>query len=86
SQTVTTTGTITTAQGGTVVLNADGSYVYNPPADFEGTDSFMYSIVDDGNPEATDTANVVIEVRSGDMNSTVANNDTATTEVNTSVE
>ena len=85
-QTVTTTGTIPTAEGGSVVLNADGSYTYTPLPGFVGTDSFQYSIIDDGNPQATDTANVVIEVRDGNgPNSTIANNDIATTELNTSV-
>ncbi|WP_115124295.1 Ig-like domain-containing protein, partial [Marinirhabdus gelatinilytica] len=82
NQVVTTTGTITTAQGGSVVLNADGSYTYSPPAGFTGTDTFEYSIEDDGNPVATDTATVTIEVRDGNGgNTTIANNDTATTSV-----
>lgn len=33
--------------GGTLVLNADGSFTYTPNADFFGTDSFTY-VVDDG--------------------------------------
>ncbi|MDT0556986.1 Ig-like domain-containing protein, partial [Patiriisocius hiemis] len=89
SQTVTTTGTITTAQGGTVVLNVDGSYVYNPPADYIGPDTFMYSIVDDGNPVAVDTATVFLEVLpigDSDNQPPVANADTNGTEINTPVE
>ncbi|MEZ4778799.1 MAG: Ig-like domain-containing protein [Flavobacteriaceae bacterium] len=85
TQTVTTTGTFATAQGGSVTLNADGSYTYTPPAGFVGTDSFDYSIVDNGNPQAVDTATVTIEVRNGVGNSTIANNDIAGTEVNTPV-
>ncbi len=33
-----------TAQGGTVTLNTDGSFTYNPPTGFEGSDSFTYTV------------------------------------------
>ncbi|MGV6829896.1 MAG: Ig-like domain-containing protein, partial [Flavobacteriales bacterium] len=87
-QTVTSTGTITTAQGGTVVMNSDGSYTYTPPSGYTGPDSFDYSIIDDGNPEATDTATVYIEVlpENGSPNTTIANADTAGTEIDTPVD
>ncbi|MEO6118548.1 MAG: retention module-containing protein, partial [Methylotenera sp.] len=39
-------GTFTTTQGGTIVVLANGSYTYTPAADFNGTDSFAYSITD----------------------------------------
>src|SRR5262249_36201220 len=38
----------TTAQGGNVTLNADGSFTYNPPAGFEGNDSFVYRLTNGG--------------------------------------
>ena len=38
--------TITTDQGGTVVVNPDGTFEYIPPAGFMGEDSFDYSVVD----------------------------------------
>ncbi len=38
----------TTANGGTVNLFADGSFTYLPAAGFTGTDSFTYTISDDG--------------------------------------
>jgi Ca2+-binding RTX toxin-like protein len=38
--------TLTTAQGGTVILNADGSFTYNPAEDFIGDDSFDYTLAD----------------------------------------
>ncbi|MDT0556673.1 Ig-like domain-containing protein, partial [Patiriisocius hiemis] len=87
TQTVTTTGTIATAQGGTVVLNADGSYTYTPPVGYVGEDTFEYSITDDGNPIATDTATVTIQVLPVDTgnNTTTANDDIAGTEVDTPV-
>ncbi|HEX8719884.1 MAG TPA: Ig-like domain-containing protein [Pyrinomonadaceae bacterium] len=46
----------TTANGGTVTAAAgDGSFSYNPPAGFEGTDSFTYT-VSDGTSSDTATA------------------------------
>ena len=49
-----------TAQGGTVTLNADGSFTYNPPADFEGNDSFTYTATNGLTPN--DTALVTLNV------------------------
>ncbi|MFO0897089.1 MAG: Ig-like domain-containing protein [Pirellulales bacterium] len=37
----------TSAAGGTVVLNS-GVITYTPPADFHGTDTFTYTVTDDG--------------------------------------
>ena len=48
------------AQGGAVTLNPDGSVAYTPGADFNGTDSFGYTI-SDGNG-GTDTATITVEV------------------------
>ncbi|NTU62360.1 MAG: cadherin-like domain-containing protein, partial [Chloroflexi bacterium] len=42
--------TTTSANGGNVAANADGSFTYNPPPGFEGADTFTYTIQDtDGN-------------------------------------
>jgi hypothetical protein len=50
----------TSANGGNVNLAADGSFTYNPPAGFSGTDTFTYTVQDaDSN---TDTATVSITV------------------------
>ncbi len=50
----------TSTSGGNVTMNANGSFTYNPPAGFEGTDTFNYTITDaDGN---TDTATASINV------------------------
>ena len=57
--TVSTTPVVAPAHG-TLVLNADGSYVYTPQAYFNGTDSFTYRVVDaDG---ASSTATVTLTV------------------------
>ncbi|PVW16333.1 DUF7507 domain-containing protein [Marixanthomonas spongiae] len=45
---------------GTVTINADGSFEYTPNTDFTGNDQFVYGIVDDGSPIATDLATVYI--------------------------
>ncbi|MCQ4349152.1 Ig-like domain-containing protein [Pseudomonas stutzeri] len=38
-------GTFVTAQGGSIVIAADGSYTYTPPADFHGTDTVDYTVM-----------------------------------------
>lgn len=49
----------TSANGGNVSLNADGSFSYNPPAGFEGTDTFTYTLTNsEGSNSATVTVNV----------------------------
>ncbi len=51
-----------TTQGGTVTLNADGSFTYNPPAGYVGADSFTYTLNDNDDVPTTDTATVTINV------------------------
>jgi VCBS repeat-containing protein len=50
----------TSAQGGTVVMNADGSFSYTPPAGFSGTDTFTYTACD--SEALCDTATVTLNV------------------------
>jgi uncharacterized repeat protein (TIGR01451 family) len=54
----------TSTQGGNVVMNANGSFTYNPPAGFEGTDTFTYTLTDnDLDPGGhTNTATVTITI------------------------
>lgn len=47
------------ANGGNVTLNADGSFIYNPPPGFEGVDSFSYTLT---NSEGSNPATVSINV------------------------
>ncbi|PLX81262.1 MAG: hypothetical protein C0616_05195 [Desulfuromonas sp.] len=49
-----------TSNGGTVNLDSDGTFTYDPAANYNGTDSFAYQI-SDGNG-GTDTATVTITV------------------------
>ncbi len=41
---------------GTVVLNADGSFTYTPNAGYNGLDSLVYQVCDNGTPSQCDTA------------------------------
>ena len=50
-----------TANGGTVVMQPNGTFAYTPAAGFSGTDSFTYT-VSDGNG-GTDTATVTVNVQ-----------------------
>ncbi|RLG38661.1 MAG: hypothetical protein DRO01_06270, partial [Thermoproteota archaeon] len=72
----------TTVQGGTISMNSDGSFTYDPPADYCGQDSFGY-IVSDGNG-GTDTATVTITV-TGVNDPPVAVDDADTTNEDTPV-
>lgn len=56
---LTATAGATSANGGNVSMNADGSFTYNPPAGFEGTDTFTYTISDG---TTTDSATVTVNV------------------------
>ena len=56
--------TTTQPENGTVVVDADGSFVYTPDDDFSGTDTFTYAVQDsnDGQVPLTDFGVVSIEV------------------------
>jgi hypothetical protein len=54
--------TVTTANGGTAVLAADGSFTYLSPAGFLGTDSFQYTVTD-GSMTATGTVTMTVPTR-----------------------
>ena len=54
-------GDDTSANGGDVTLNSDGSFAYVPPSGFRGTDTFTYT-VDDTDDDNTYTATVHIDV------------------------
>nr|WP_301288482.1 Ig-like domain-containing protein [Natronospira proteinivora] len=48
------------AEGGSVSINADGSFEYTPPNDYQGSDSFSYTLVNDHG--LSDIATVHLEV------------------------
>ncbi|MEP3308339.1 MAG: Ig-like domain-containing protein, partial [Gilvibacter sp.] len=60
-QTVNTTP-VSGPSNGSVTLNEDGSFEYIPNTDFVGTDQFVYSVCDDGSPQACDQATVYITI------------------------
>ena len=48
-------------QGGAVLVNANGSFTYNPPVNFTGNDTFTYTITD--SDLQTNSATVKIRVQ-----------------------
>src|SRR5215207_6314433 len=50
-----------TSQGGTVTLNTDGSFLYNPPAGFAGTDTFTYTVTNGLTPNDTAQVSIVVD-------------------------
>jgi CshA-type fibril repeat protein len=80
-----TTLSTTEPENGSVVVNTDGSITYTPDEDFNGSDSFDYTMQDEDN--ATDVATVVIVVVDNqapltrDDNLTAAVGDTVTINV-----
>jgi hypothetical protein len=49
----------TSTNGGNVAMNADGSFTYNPPAGYEGTDTFNYTLT---NTAGSNSGTVTITV------------------------
>lgn len=41
-----TAGTFTTTQGGSIMISADGSFMYSPPPGFTGNDTYSYTLND----------------------------------------
>lgn len=55
------TDTITTVNGGTVELFANGDFAYSPASGFSGTDSFSYTLLDGRGGSDEGTATITIE-------------------------
>ena len=66
---------------GTVNINTDGSFEYTPDADFNGSDSFTYT-VSDGEEDAVGTVNLTVEAVN---DAPVAAGDSASTTVDTAI-
>lgn len=64
----------TTSQGGALTMNADGSFVYTPPANPNGSDSFTYTA---SNISGSDAATAAISVASVADTPTITNTTTA---------
>ncbi|CAA6819128.1 MAG: T1SS secreted agglutinin RTX [uncultured Sulfurovum sp.] len=53
-------GSLTTPANGTVVINPDGTVKYTPDANFNGTDTFEYTVQDGNGGEDTATVTVTV--------------------------
>ena len=53
----------TSANGGTVALNPDGTFTYLPPAGFTGTDTFTYTITDSSGLSDKGTVSIAVSNR-----------------------
>ena len=74
----------TSANGGTVVVNAAGTFSYLPPVGFTGTDTFNYTIVDGGGLTSVGTVTITVANRVWYVNNAGANGDgRSTTPFNT---
>ncbi|MEM6316090.1 MAG: Ig-like domain-containing protein [Bacteroidota bacterium] len=70
------TATATPVSGpmnGTLTINPDGSYEYEPNPGFTGNDEFVYQVCDNGTPVACDSATVYLTVI--DVNEVIAIDD-----------
>ncbi|WP_028889783.1 Ig-like domain-containing protein, partial [Tenacibaculum ovolyticum] len=75
---------VTNPTNGTVIINADGTYIYTPTPGFIGVDTFEYEICDNGTPSLCDTAIVTINVNADNgVNDTYANDDVFNGNINT---
>ncbi|RKZ45524.1 MAG: hypothetical protein DRQ41_00005, partial [Gammaproteobacteria bacterium] len=73
----------TSTQGGNVVEQGDGTFIYTPAIDFTGTDTFDYTITDNNGDTSTATVSVVVNAPTNPL--PIAVDDSTTTPVNTPV-
>lgn len=76
---------VTQPSGGTVVLNADGTFTYTPASGFSGNITFSYRACDNGTPTLCDTRLVNITVQQSPNRAPVAQADSYTTIESTAV-
>jgi len=53
---------VSNVTNGSLTFNSNGTFLYTPNAGFSGTDTFEYSVCDNGTPQLCDTALVTIVV------------------------
>ncbi|MBB2494787.1 retention module-containing protein, partial [Aquipseudomonas ullengensis] len=73
---------VTSGNGGTAVLNSNGTVTFTPNANFNGTANFTYTVTDGQLTSNTATVNVVVAAVN---DAPVANDDAATSDENLSV-
>jgi beta-glucanase (GH16 family) len=59
--------TLTTAHGAAVIENIDGTFTYNPAANFTGADSFNYALKDSAGLSSTGTVNITVNAPTADL-------------------
>jgi len=69
---------VTAPSNGIVLLNADGTFSYTPDPNFNGVDSFIYEVCDDGIPSQCSQATVIINVNAQQDTPTAVNDSLAT--------
>jgi gliding motility-associated-like protein len=70
------TAPVTDVANGALTIKPDGTYTYIPDVNFNGTDSFVYEVCDNGTPQECSQATVTITVNA--VNDTpIAQNDAA---------
>ena len=69
-----TAGTFTTAQGGSITISTAGGFNYVPLANFNGTDSFAYTVTDGNGGSDTATVTFTVNPALNIINGTAANN------------
>ena len=74
-----TLNSLTQPANGTVVINVDDTITYTPNANFNGADSFSYTVIDDNGGSATATVNATVN------DNPTALDDSATTSEDTPV-
>src|SRR2546423_3424293 len=57
---MTASGGSTSTQGGTVAINSNGSFTYEPPVGFTGTDTFTYTATTSGGKTPPATARIAV--------------------------
>jgi len=79
---VTPTGTFTTTQGGEIVIQSNGHYTYKSAKNFNGVDSFVYTVKEKNSADLTDegTLNITVDPVN---DAPVANDDSIVTAPNT---
>lgn len=71
-----TSGSPITLTNGTLTMNSDGTYIFDPDPAFAGIQTFTYQTCDDGNPAECATATVAFTVYpTGTLNLPFAQND-----------
>ena len=75
----------TAPTNGTVMIFANGTYIYTPATNFTGTDTFEYEVCDDGTPSSCDITIVTIDVIPDTGNVTSASDDSGVGLKNTSI-